>query len=412
MNSNNENGAITVVPISDLPAETKDIPPLTLDSLKYYPPEVQKEIQELADSINVTDFDKVMSYGAKPLMRTYNQVGEYLKTEQGSYADQQVAKMARDLFKEAKERKEEFTFLISDPGLFQKLFLWFSSSAAKKRSEEIKISAITNYKILCKLNDAMIDWLNQLKENSGNIKYSLLQDRSAGEELEEYILAGLLAVSRTEGEIGEIEENYQDAQLQIYDNKYNDLVRGLEYFRIVLTNLAKVRAAYKLSIGENMLSLDTNHKTQIAISTQRTSCTTVASMQLRNAILNLHNQEALKGQKELTQFNSELMKKVSSDVALTSQEAEECLMQGVYSVEAGMEAIDTVISAISEVMRPREEVKEELKNEIENIRLMMGKIEPYISQVKLVEGQKGEKAPKTLESSKSTRTPKSSKLTF
>ena len=125
--------------------------------------EEQQEVANLADSIDVTRFENVMAYGSEVLKKTFDQCGQFLKSEAGSQADQEVIKRVVELTKKASESYDDFELELQEPNFFQRIWLAFSSSARKNKAESLKTHAITNYKLLAELKASCEAWLEMLR---------------------------------------------------------------------------------------------------------------------------------------------------------------------------------------------------------------------------------------------------------
>ena len=188
--------------------------------------EEQQEVANLADSIDVTRFENVMAYGSEVLKRTFDQCGQFLKSEAGSQADQEVIKRVVELTKKASESYDDFELELQEPNFFQKLWLMVSSSARKNKAESLKTHAITNYKLLAELKESCEAWLEMLRSAMGDITYSALSDSENVTLLEKYIIAGEMAKARIGNELEALKEEAQNTGLRAQAQKYDDLKEG------------------------------------------------------------------------------------------------------------------------------------------------------------------------------------------
>lgn len=368
---------IPIAEIAEQPEETK-LAPLSSTSLQYYDEAVQKEILRIAGEIDVTQPEKVMAFGSIPIMRSFTTAGRILEEAQGTTADQEVVKMITELSKQA---KDSYNLVIEEPNFFEKLVLKITSGF-KSKDKDVRIKAISCFKILEKYIEQCDIWIEKLKKTHDEIMMSAHSDKTDCYELEQYIVAGHIAIERIEGEVEASRQEWEQTGLISMKDKYEMLSEGLDMFRIVLLNLEKSRGAYGVSLGQLSLQLKTNRNVQIAIRSQKNNSSALAAQQLRNAYFNAVNNEALEGQKAITKLNDELMKKVAEGSKLTAEESERILTSGVYTVEAALLAAQTVIDGCSSIKRIREERVVEISAQMDKLKTLVDELAPYVEKLK------------------------------
>lgn len=367
---------------NNLAVPSKELAPLSATSLSTFPTDAQREIVALSEQINVTEIENVMSYGSIPLLRSFEQAGKILQDEAGSSADQMVIREVVELSKQANDSYEDFNLVLKEPNFLEKIFLKISKSAKDKHDADVKYKAITNYKLLEQLMKSCDTWVEMLKDGWTKIHTSAMQDKLSCEELEKYIVAGRIAEQRIAAEVEQARLDYELSGLIADKEKYDNLKDGYETLQVVLLNLEKSRAAFVISIGQLFLQAKANKNTQIAVRTQRSHSMALASQQLRNAVLNAKTKIAIEGQKSLSALNSELMKKVSENTVLTAEESEKILLNGVYSVEAALEAAKTVIEGCDLIKKAREERAAGIEQELGKLETLLTEIAPFVTRLK------------------------------
>lgn len=377
---------------------SKELAPLSTNSLSSFPADVQREIVALSEQINVTEIENVMSYGSIPLLRSFEQAGKILQDEAGSSADQMVIREVVELSKQANDSYEDFNLVLKEPNFLQKLFMKVSKGAKDKHDADVKYKAITNYKLLEQLMKSCDTWVEMLKDGWTKIHTSAMQDKLSCEELEKYIVAGRIAEQRIAAEVEQARLDYELSGLIADKEKYDNLKDGYETLQVVLLNLEKSRAAFVISIGQLFLQAKANKNTQIAVRTQRSHSMALASQQLRNAVLNAKTKIAIEGQKSLSALNIELMKKVSENTVLTAEESEKILLNGVYSVEAALEAAKTVIEGCDLIKKAREERAAGIAQELGKLETLLTEIAPFVTRLKS-EGEPKDALPDSTSSS-------------
>ncbi|MBR5227623.1 MAG: toxic anion resistance protein [Clostridia bacterium] len=358
-----------------------NIPSLSAKSLERFDEEKQQAILKVAESIDVLETEKIMEYGSAPLLMSFEASGRLLKTVEGTTVDQEVIKQVIELSKQANSSQDEFNLVLHEPSIIQKIMLKLSSSARGKREKEIKVRAVTCYKLLEQLRASCESWIDMLQEGYGQISLAAHDDKDNCELLEQYIVAGYIAKERIASQVEESRLLSESSGLYQDKQKYEDMKEGLQIFDTVLLNLEKSRAAFWISIGQLVLQEKTNKNIQIAVRTQKANSMALAAQQLRNAILDAQNREALEGQKSITKLNDELVKKVATSSALTAEESEKVLLNGVYTVEAALQAAKTVMSGCDAIKRAREERQANISAEINKLKSLLDELSPYVGQL-------------------------------
>lgn len=366
----------------EVPVEAKDVVQLNIEkALASYPESERQEIITLSEQIDVKKTENIMNYGLNVLMTTFEQCGNFLKSESGSTADQEVIKKVIELSEKAGESYDDFNLVIKEPSFLQKIILKMSPGARKSRTEKIQESAVTNYKLLVELKKSCESWIEMLIEAMGNIGYAGISDVEQITLLEKYILAGNLAEKRIKEEMTELQEKYQETGLQKYEQEYQEVKEGYDIFQITMANLEKSRVMYKLSIGQLALIRKSNRSVQISIRTQATNSMALLSQQLRNAVLNAKNKEVLEAQKSVTHLNDELIKEVSETVGMTAEDTEKGLYSTFYNTQAAKQAIESVVSSCTAIEKVASDMLPKMKADVTEITNMMEELKPAVMRV-------------------------------
>lgn len=357
-------------------------------ALASYTPDEQKEITELAEKIDVSEDQKVMAYGSQPLVSSFEQVGNLLKKEQGSEADQRVMKEVRELSNMVNEKFEDFNKILKEPGFFEKLFLSLSAEKKKQKNKKLHESAITSYKLLMQLNSSYDSWLDMLRDAMFQITSLSVSERANTETLEKYIVAGYMASSRMEQLLLEKKEQYdKSGGLVKYEQEYEDLKDGYELFSRVLERLEDSRFTNKLVIGEYKLTERNNRKIQESIFAQKKHGMLLLAQQLGIAVLDAKNREVLEATQSVMRLTDELMKKVANNIALTAQESKQLIQIGFYSFSAAKESLNVILKAFDEEKKANEEFRVKNRAELIEGAKMIEQLEAHINEIKQIDPQ-------------------------
>ena len=375
----------TIVDAMTVPMKPSDVVPLNYEAaLASYSPEEQKEIVDLAASIDVRRIDNVMHYGGSVLKSTFDQCGALLKEERGSAADQEVIAQVIKLSKKASDSYDDFNLVLKEPNLFQKMLLAITTrgKGSQVQTEKVQNSAVTNYQLLLELRSSCEAWLEMLRKAMGQIEESAMSDIETGTLLEKYIIAGKIAEERIGQELATIESQYQQTGLQRYSEEYEEMKDGFSEFTKRLNNLEKSRVMYCLSLGQLRLIKRSNRNVQTSIHTQVDNSMALMGQQLRNAVLNAKNREVLEGQKAISRLNDELIRDVSKSVGLTAEETEKLLYAGFYDVEAAKAAVTAVITSCQQIQKTAEEMLPKMKADTAELNALIEQLEPVMDSVK------------------------------
>jgi len=387
VSTENQNGVVEEVVVVDqilAPTEqnSSELAELTANSLQHFKEEDQKEILRIASEIDVLQLEKVMSYGQIPLLKSFEQAGRILQDEQGTAADREVINQVIELAKKANTSQEEFNIVIREPGFFHKILMKISDAFKDKHDEEVKVKAVSCYKLLEQLRDSCDAWVDLLQDAFGKIELSALEDSKNCYELEQYIVAGYIAQERITDEVEIAKSRWEQTGMLQDKNDYENLKEGLDTFNVVLLNLEKSRAAYGISIGQLMLQAKANKNIQIAVRSQKTNSMALAAQQLRNATLDAKNREGLEGQTSISKLNNELMQKVADNAAHTGVESEKALLNGVYTVEEAIVAAQTVINGCKAIEQARIDRLKNIGDEMDKLKTLVDELAPYINDIK------------------------------
>lgn len=372
-------GVEVSMPVIQAGSTTQVVPINYQTALATYPEEEQREIMALADSIDVTKLDNVMHYGSTALKSTFEQCGEFLKNKRGTQADQEVIERVVELSKKASESYEDFNIVLRKPNFWQKFWLNISTSAKNERIEKMQKAAITSFDLLKEFEKQSNSWLEILRDAMGEIESSAMHDYETINLLEKYLIAGKIAEERIQLELKEKQAEYESTGLQQYAHSYEDIKEGYETFAVAMANLEKSRALYYLSIGQLGLIKRANKSTQMSIHTQVDNNLAALGQQLRNAILNATNEDALEGRNGMVRLTDEMIRDLSGLVGLTAEEAEKAMYEGFCNVQIVKEAVTTVISSCEKVKGIATEMLPKMQADLTELNTLIKELEPHVN---------------------------------
>ena len=351
-------------------------------AFESYTPQEQKEILELAESIDVLREDNVMHYGGSVMKKTFDQCGELLKKERGSQADQTVMAMVSELSKKAKDSYDDFNMLIKvkEPNFIQKAILAIKTGRAWSdvQAQRIQESAITNYDLLMQLKGYEALWLKELGETDAQVTASAMSDIETGSLLEKYYIAGKLAEGRIAGLLEAKQTQYQQTGLQKYDYEYEEMKRGFDLFSVKMNKLEQSLNMYRMSVAQLGLIKRTTQNLRITISTEMDHSMTLMGQQLRNALLDAKTRGVLEGYKAISHLNDELIQKVCENVGLTAQESEELIYAAFFDIDSAKTAITALINCCQAIEKVAEEKLPEMRANTAELSKLFDELDEYM----------------------------------
>ncbi len=353
-----------------------DVPLLNYEkAYNTFSEEDKQRIQNLANSIKLTDHDKVMNYGAGPLLKTFEECQELLKSRRGSYAEQNVIKEVIELSKNITQSSDEFNSLLKEPNVVQKTFM--KIFYGNKRSKKLTAQVLTIYDMIANLKDSYSKWLEDLETAMEEIKYVAISDVNSLAILNKYIIAGKIADKRLQEELAEAKQKYEETG--IFSLEYKEMQEGYERFNRRMGDLEDGRVMYHLSIAEVMLIGKANKNTQEVINKQSNLILSILSMQLRNALLNEMVKEVVEGHKAVTKLSGEIVKRISKNVGATAEATERMLYQAIIDPNIVKESIESVLKSFEAINNVPKEMEPKLKAAREQNNELIKKLQPIVT---------------------------------
>ena len=103
--------------------------------------------------------------------------------------------------------------------------------------------------------------------------------------------------------------------------------------------------------------------------------------QLRNAVLDAKTREVLEGQTAIARLSDELIKEVSTNVGLTTEQTERLLYASFYNTEAAKEAVTTVINSCEAIRKVASEMLPKMKADVSQLNELIKQLEPAIGSI-------------------------------
>jgi len=327
--------------------------------------EEQKQVDEFAKMIDITNSNVVLQYGVGAQRKISNfseKTLESVKTK--DLGD--VGSLLGDVVNELKsfDIEEEDNKLV---GFFKKQFNNVSSLKTKYDSAEQNVNSIIksleNHQVTLMKDIATLDQMYELNE-------------SYYKELSMYILAGRKKLEQaTRKELPKLQQKASETNLPVDAQKANDYVNMINRFEkklhdLDLTRMVSIQMAPQIRMVQSS-------NTVMVEKIQSTIVNTIPlwKSQMVIALGANHSQEAAKTTKEVTDLTNKLLKKNAETLRQTTVDTAKLSERGLVDIETIKHTNEQLINALSEVReiqreghKKREEASVELRKIEENLK--------------------------------------------
>ncbi|MBU5669425.1 toxic anion resistance protein [Peptoniphilus sp. MSJ-1] len=328
-------------------------------------PEEQKQVDEFAEMIDLTNSNVVLQYGVGAQRKISNfseKTLESVKTK--DLGD--VGHLLNDVVTELNsfDIDENDNKLV---GFFKKQFNNVSSLKTKYDSAEKNVNAIIksleNHQVTLMKDIATLDQMYELNE-------------SYYKELSMYILAGRkkLEIAMNE-ELPKLQSKANTSNLPVDAQKANDYVNMINRFEKKLHDLDLTRMV-SLQMAPQIRMVQSSNTVMVE-KIQSTIVNTIPlwKSQMVIALGANHSREAAKTTKEVTDLTNKLLKKNAETLKQTTVDTARLSERGIVDMETIKYTNDQLIQALTEVReiqreghKKREEASEELRKIEENLK--------------------------------------------
>jgi len=308
-------------------------------------PQEQKQVDEFAERIDITNSQMVLQYGAG----SQKKIADFSETALGNVRSRDLGEIGEDLarvvleLKSIEDEEEEKGFF----GFLKKNTNRLANMKAKYEKAEVNINRICKvlegHQIQLLKDAAMLDQMYEL-----NLNYY--------KELSMYILAGKqkLVMVRTKelpellrcAERSGLPEDTQKARdMAELCNRFEKKVHDLELTRTVAMQMAP------------QIRLIQNNDTVMSEKIQSTLVNTIPlwKSQMVLAIGMDHSAQAAKAQQAVSDMTNELLKKNAETLKMATVRTARESERGIVDIETLRQTNETLISTLDEVMHIQEE---------------------------------------------------------
>ena len=324
----------------------KEIEPVVLDE-STLSPEEQKMVNEFAQSIDVTNSNVILQYGAaaqKKIAGFSESALQNVRTKDLG----EVGEMMTDLIGELKgfDAEEEKGFF----GFFKKASNKISQMKTRYEKAEVNVDkicvALEGHQIQLLKDIAMLDEMYNINLTYfKELSMYIIAGKKKLEEVRADVLPPLMEKAKATG----LPEDAQAANdMASLCNRFEKKIHDLELTRMVSIQMAP------------QIRLIQNNDTLMSEKIQSTLVNTIPlwKSQMVLALGLAHSQQAMEAQRQVTDMTNELLKKNADKLKTGTVETAKESERGIVDIETLRYTNESLISTLDEVIRIQDEGKQ------------------------------------------------------
>ena len=330
--------AIAEMPIIDLEAEAK--PAAEENSLAKFTPDEQRQIKSVAEKIDITDSNAVLSYGASAQRKVSDFADGALASVRGKDMGE-TGQVLSSLIVELKSNSEE------KQGLFNKLF-----GSAEKNFERLKAQYSTTEANIDRLVKILEGHEEQLLKDIVQLDKLYDKNKLYFKEVSMYIEAGKLRLEKARNEElpalqakAKETNSPEDAQAA---QDFADMITRFEkkLYDLELSRTVCLQSAPEIRMVQNSDTIMSEkiHSTIINV-------IPMWKTQMVLALNNYHTQKAIEAQNAVTEATNEMLRKNAEALHQSSVETAKASERGIVDIETLQHTNQELISALDEIIQ-------------------------------------------------------------
>ena len=328
--------AISETPMINLGAEEKE----TENPLAKYTPDEQRQITAVADKIDITDSNAVLSYGAS----AQRKVSDFADGALASVRDKDMGETGQvltSLLVELKHNNEE------KKGLLSKLF-----SSADRRFEELKTQYSTTEANIDRLVKLLEGHEQQLVKDIVQLDRLYEKNKLYFKEVSMYIDAGKLRLEKARNEeLPLLEAKARETGTAEDSQAAQDFADMITRFEKKLYDLELSRTVCLQSAPEIRMVQNADTIMSEKIHSTIINVIPMWKTQMVLALNNYHTQEAIKAQQAVTDATNEMLKKNAEALHQSTVETAKASERGIVDIETLQNTNLQLISALDEIQQ-------------------------------------------------------------
>ena len=328
--------AISETPIIDLEAEQKE----TENSLAKYTADEQRQILAVADKIDITDSNAVLSYGASAQRKVSDFADGALQSVRGKDMGE-TGQILTSLIVELKSNSEE-----------KKTFLGKLFGSAEKNFEKMKAQYSTTEANIDRLVKILEGHEEQLVKDIVQLDKLYDKNKLYFKEVSMYIEAGKIRLEKARN------EELPALQAKAKETNSPDDAQAAQDFADMITRFEK--KLYDLELSRTVclqsapeIRMVQNSDTIMSEKIHSTIINVIPmwKTQMVLALNNYHTQKAIEAQQAVTDATNEMLKKNAEALHQSTVETAKASERGIVYIETLQHTNQQLISALDEIIQ-------------------------------------------------------------
>lgn len=328
--------AVSETPIIDLEAEEKPVE----NSLAKYTPDEQRQIQAVAEKIDITDSNAVLSYGASAQRKVSDFADGALQSVRGKDMGE-TGQILTSLIVELKSNSEE-----------KKSFLGKLFGSAEKNFEKMKAQYSTTEANIDRLVKILEGHEEQLVKDIVQLDKLYDKNKLYFKEVSMYIEAGKLRLEKARN------EELPALQAKAKETNSPDDAQAAQDFADMITRFEK--KLYDLELSRTVclqsapeIRMVQNSDTIMSEKIHSTIINVIPmwKTQMVLALNNYHTQKAIEAQQAVTDATNEMLKKNAEALHQSTVETAKASERGIVDIETLQHTNQQLISALDEIIQ-------------------------------------------------------------
>ena len=335
--------AIDLAPIIDLEGNDEQD---AQTALAQFTPDEQRQINEVADKIDITDSNAVLSYGASAQRKVSDFADGALQSVRGKDMGE-TGQVLSSLLVELKHNGEPKKGFLS--GLF---------SNASKRFEELKAQYSTTEQNVDRLVKLLEGHEEQLVKDIAQLDKLYDKNKLYFKEVSMYIEAGKLRLEKAKKEeLPVLEAKARETNAPEDSQAAQDFADMITRFEKKLYDLELSRTVCLQSAPEIRMVQNSDTIMSEKIHSTILNVIPMWKTQMVLALNNYHTQEAIKAQEAVTDATNEMLKKNAENLHQSTVDTAKASERGIVDIETLQNTNLQLISALDEIQQIQEEGK-------------------------------------------------------
>lgn len=368
-NNNNSMVAITPDDAQTKVSQNVSLAELTPQSILSFDPSVQASIQALADTIDVTEMDKVNSYAEAPMQKGISDLMTFLEKMKGTEEDKQSVKFIAELSEKVNTEINDIKIIPKEMGFFEKLLARLKGDPQENVLKKIN-SCIT---LINKLAEHMANEIALVSERQDDAARIIDTNVEVVEKLEQYLVAGYIADERIQSSLDSMgSSGTLMIREQVEMQKTKD---GLDLFRINLSNLEKTRYATYLAILQTMGNKSALEKLENNFKSTMRNLLLIFAQQSANTLLGYTVKNAIDSHNNITKLNTAMMESNATSLKKNYEDVAKLITAGVADVEKMRKCAEVILDGakkhneiLSEYVDHLDEHRKEMADALEPVK--------------------------------------------